>query len=313
MKREIVVGTRESKLAMWQARWVVDRLKESCPEYNYRIQGIRTLGDNILDVALAKIGGKGLFTKELEVALLGNEIDLAVHSMKDLPTDLPEGLVIGVVCKREYPGDVLISREGKRLEELPPGARIGTSSLRRCAQLLGFRRDFKMVNLRGNLNTRLRKLSEEGLDATVLAFAGVERLGWRERITQIIPYDICLPAVGQGSIGVEVRAGDDEILGLTQRIDDHESRCAVSAERALLKKLEGGCQIPVGALGTVEQGRLHLRGVVATLDGEWIIRSALQGDLREAEEIGVRLAEQLVRMGAGEILNQIRLGGDCCR
>jgi hydroxymethylbilane synthase len=170
-----------------------------------------------------------------------------------------------------------------------------------------------MVNLRGNLNTRLRKLSEEGLDATVLAFAGVERLGWRERITQIIPYDICLPAVGQGSIGVEVRAGDDEILGLTQRIDDHESRCAVSAERALLKKLEGGCQIPVGALGTVEQGRLHLRGVVATLDGEWIIRSALQGDLREAEEIGVRLAEQLVRMGAGEILNQIRLGGDCCR
>jgi hydroxymethylbilane synthase len=183
MKREIVVGTRESKLAMWQARWVVDRLKESCPEYNYRIQGIRTLGDNILDVALAKIGGKGLFTKELEVALLGNEIDLAVHSMKDLPTDLPEGLVIGAVCKREYPGDVLISREGKRLEELPPGARIGTSSLRRCAQLLGFRRDFKMVNLRGNLNTRLRKLSEEGLDATVLAFAGVERLGWRERIT----------------------------------------------------------------------------------------------------------------------------------
>jgi len=196
---------------------------------------------------------------------------------------------------------------------LPPGARIGTSSLRRCAQLLGFRRDFQMVNLRGNLDTRLRKLREEGLDAAVLAFAGVERLGLRERITQIIPFDICLPAVGQGAIGVEVRAEDDEILELTQKIDDYESRCAISAERALLKKLEGGCQIPVGALGTVEQGRLHLRGVVATLDGEWIIRSALEGDLRGAEEIGVRLAEQLVRMGAGEILNKIRLGGDCCR
>lgn len=313
MTREIVVGTRESKLAMWQAQWVVEGLKRRCPGYDYRIRGIRTQGDNILDVALAKIGDKGLFTKELETALLGGEIDLAVHSMKDLPTELPEGLIIGAVCERAYPGDVLISREGKRLDELPPGALIGTSSLRRCAQLLSFRRDLKMVNLRGNINTRLRKLGEEGLDATVLAFAGVDRLGWRERITQLIPLEICLPAVGQGSVGVEVRAGDKEILELVRHVEDYESRCAISAERALLKKLEGGCQIPVGALGTVKEGRLTLRGVVATLDGEWIIHSTLEGDPREAEETGIRLAEQLVRMGAGEILSQIRLGGDCCR
>jgi hydroxymethylbilane synthase len=312
MTREIVVGTRESKLAMWQARWVVDSLKESCPEYNYRIQGIRTLGDNILDVALAKIGDKGLFTKELEVALLSGEIDLAVHSMKDLPTELPEGLAIGAVCKREYPGDVLFSREGKRLEELPPGALIGTSSLRRCAQLLSFRSDFKMVNLRGNIDTRLRKLREEGLDATVLAFAGVNRLGWRERITQIIPYEICLPAVGQGAIGVEVRAGDDEILKLTRKIEDYESWCAISAERALLKKLEGGCQIPVGALGAVHQGRLNLQGVVASLNGERIVRSSLEGKIRDAEKIGIRLADRLIKLGAGEILAKMRQGGGCC-
>lgn len=311
MKKEIVVGTRESRLAMWQAHWVADRLREVSPEYSYRIVGIRTQGDNILDVALAKIGDKGLFTKELELAMLRGEIDMAVHSMKDLPTELPEGLVIGAICQREYPGDVLISREGKKLEELPPGAIIGTSSLRRCAQLLRYRGDLKMANLRGNINTRLRKLEEEKLDATVLAYAGVHRMGWGDRITQMIPLEICLPAVGQGSVGVEMRVDDEEVRNLVGKIDHYESRTAITAERALLKKLEGGCQIPVGALGTVEKGRLRLEGVVASLDGEQLVRSSLAGDVREAAEIGVKLAENLVRLGAGEILRKMRQENRC--
>jgi len=306
MKREIVVGARESRLAMWQANWVAERLKEASPSYNYRIVGIRTKGDNILEAALAKIGDKGLFTKELEVAMLRGEIDMAVHSMKDLPTELPEGLAVGAICRREHPGDVLISREGKKLAELPPGALVGTSSLRRCAQLLRYRGDLRVVNLRGNINTRLRKLEEEKLDAIVLAYAGVRRMGWEERITQMIPFEICLPAVGQGSVGVEVRAGDEEARELAAGIDHRESRLAVSAERAFLKKLEGGCQIPIGALGTIANRRLRLEGVVASLDGKQLIRSFLEGEAEEAPKIGVRLAENLLRAGAGEILKNIR-------
>ncbi len=311
MKQEVVVGTRESRLAMWQANWVVDRLKESNPEYSYRIMGISTQGDKILDVALAKIGDKGLFTKELELAMLRGEIDMAVHSMKDLPTELPEGLVIGAICRREYPGDALISREGKKLEELPAGALIGTSSLRRCAQLLNYRDNLKMVNIRGNINTRLRKLEEEKLDAIVLAYAGVNRMGWESRITQVLPFGICLPAVGQGSIGVELRAGDEEVLNLVGKIDHHESRVAITAERAFLRKLEGGCQIPIGALGTVENGHLHLEGVVASLDGRQLVRSSLTGDTEEAEKLGIKLADNLVQSGAGEILKKMRWENRC--
>jgi len=306
MQREIVVGTRESKLAMWQANWVVDNLKEANPAYHFRIVGMRTQGDNILDVALAKIGDKGLFTKELELAMLRGDIDLAVHSMKDLPTELPEGLTIGAVCRREYPGDVLIAKDGKSLAELPQGALIGTSSLRRCAQLLNYRADLKMVNLRGNINTRLRKLSEDGLDATILAFAGVTRMGWDDRITEMLPFNICLPAVGQGSIGVEVCRDNEEILRLVSRIDHTESHCAIQAERALLKKLEGGCQVPIGALGTVEGSRLMLEGLVASLDGKQLVRSSIAGGLGEAEKLGQRLAEELLEMGAGDILQEMR-------
>lgn len=311
MKQEIVVGSRESRLAMWQANWVVDKLRELCPRYSYRIVGIRTQGDNILDVALAKIGDKGLFTKELELAMLRGEIDLAVHSMKDLPTELPEGLTIGAVCEREYPGDVLIAREGRKLDELPEGAVIGTSSLRRRAQLLRYRRDLKMVNLRGNINTRLRKLEEEKLDATILAYAGVHRMGWENRISQMIPYDVCLPAVGQGSVGVEVRAGDREIMDLVNMLDHFESRCAITAERAFLKKLEGGCQIPIGALGIVDSGKLHLEGVVASLDGEELVRSSLAGSAGEAREIGLELAGKMMQLGAGEILRKVRQENRC--
>ncbi len=306
MKQEIVVGTRESKLAMWQAGWVVELLKGVHPEYSYRIEGIRTTGDNILDVALAKIGDKGLFTKELEHALLRGEIDMAVHSMKDLPTELPGGLAIGAICQRAHPGDVLISREGKMLGELPEGALVGTSSLRRCAQLLHYRRDLKMTDLRGNINTRLRKLEEGHFDATVLAFAGVHRMGWDDRITQLIPFEICLPAVGQGAIGVEVRADDEKVRNLVNKIDHLESRQAITAERAMLKKLEGGCQIPIGALGTLKNGRLNIEGVVASLDGKELVRSSLVGDAGDAAGTGLRLAEMLIRLGAGDILNKIR-------
>ncbi|BAF59153.1 MAG: hydroxymethylbilane synthase [Pelotomaculum sp.] len=306
MKREIAVGTRVSKLAMWQARWVVDRLKELCPGCSFRIVGIRTLGDRILDAALVKIGDKGLFTKELEAAMLRGEIDMAVHSMKDLPTELPEGLVIGAVCKREHPADVLVSRRGKKLDELPGGALVGTSSLRRCAQLLWYRDDLRMVNLRGNINTRLRKLEEENLDAAVLAYAGLFRMGRQDAITQVIPFDICLPAVGQGSIGVEVRSDDGEVLELVKKIDHRESRLAVFAERAFLRRLEGGCQVPVGALGTVENDRLRLEGVVATPDGKQLVRSFVEGNGGDAAAIGLRLAEKLLELGAGEILKRAR-------
>jgi len=309
--KEIVVGTRESRLAMWQASWVIDRLKESGAKNSFRIAGIRTHGDNILDTALSKIGDKGLFTKELEHALLRGEIDMAVHSMKDLPTELPESLVIGSICQREYPGDVLISREGLKLEDLPQGALIGTSSLRRCAQLLGYRGDLKMTNLRGNINTRLRKLQEGEFDATVLAYAGIHRMGWDDRITQLIPYEICLPAVGQGSIGLEVREGDQEVLGLVKNIDHAESRQAITAERAFLKELEGGCQVPIGAMAVAQSGCIRLEGVVASLDGKNMVRSSSEGSSGEAWNIGTNLALKLVQLGAGEILTKMRQGFGC--
>lgn len=311
LKNEVVVGTRESRLAMWQACWVVEQLKKVKPELSCRIKGIRTQGDNILDVALAKIGDKGLFTKELEYAILRGEIDMAVHSMKDLPTTLPEGLSIGAVCEREYPGDVLISSDGKNLAELPAGALIGTSSLRRAAQLLYYRKDYKMVNLRGNVQTRIKKLDENKFDATVLAYAGVRRMGLDHRISQVIPIEIMLPAVGQGSIGVEAASSNDEILDLLKNIDHQESRQAVRAERAFLKKLEGGCQVPIGAHAVVEGGCLRLEGAVVSLDGVNMVRSSIIGDVTEAEAIGVKLAERLLESGAEEILSRMRQENSC--
>lgn len=296
---------------MWQACWVVEQIKKVKPELSCRIKGIRTQGDNILDVALAKIGDKGLFTKELEYAILRGEIDMAVHSMKDLPTTLPEGLSIGAVCEREYPGDVLISRDGKNLAELPAGALIGTSSLRRAAQLLHYRKDFKMVNLRGNVQTRIKKLDENRFDATVLAYAGVRRMGLDHRISQVIPIEIMLPAVGQGSIGVEAASSNAEILDLLKNIDHQESRQAVRSERAFLKKLEGGCQVPIGAHAVAEGGCLRLEGAVVSLDGVNMVRSSIIGDVSEAEAIGVKLAERLLEEGAAEILSRMRQENSC--
>lgn len=306
MTGNVIIGTRDSTLAMWQAEWVTSALRRANPGLNFYIRGMKTKGDNILDVALAKIGDKGLFTKELELALLNGEINLAVHSMKDLPTKLPGGLAIGAVCEREYPGDVLISKNGEKLEELKKGARIGTSSLRRRAQLLYYRPDFQIVDLRGNLTTRLRKLRETDLDAVVLAYSGIKRLGYEDLITQLIPFNICLPAVGQGSIGVEIRI-DDTITGnIVAGIDHEQSRIAIVAERSFMQRLEGGCQVPIGALGRVENNMVFLEGVVADLHGKNAVRHSISGPVQNAGELGASLAEMLLDMGADKILTQTR-------
>lgn len=306
MAREIIVGTRDSALAMWQTNWVVDNLKKLNPDYSFRIVSMKTQGDKILDVALAKIGDKGLFTKELESAMLDRQIDLAVHSMKDLPTVLPAGLMIGAICERVDPRDVVISRDGIPLEQLPHGAKVGTSSLRRCAQLLHFRSDLQLDPLRGNLNTRMAKLEKNNLDAIILAAAGVERLGWGDRITQRLSADICLPAVGQGSIGIEIRENDPEVYEVVKKLNHFPSEAAIKAERALLKKLEGGCQIPIGALGIVEGEQLTLKAVVAGLDGKELVRSSISGKAEDAAQLGETLAGQLIEMGADKILKTVR-------
>lgn len=306
MTRTIRIGTRESALAVWQARWVQQRLAGCWPEYRFELVGMKTKGDKILDTALARIGDKGLFTKELEQAMLRGEIDLAVHSMKDLPTKLPAGLFVAAVCPREYPGDALVSRRGLALQQLPPGARIGTSSLRRQAQLKHYRPDLQFVTVRGNVQTRLRKLQELELDALVLACAGLVRLELQEHITQRLPFDIVLPAVGQGSIGVEARQDDDFIINLLKPLDHPPSRAAIMAERAFLQRLEGGCQVPIGALGLVDGERLTLQGVVADLDGRELVRDSITGTTAAAEALGVQLAEILLARGAARILQDTR-------
>ena len=303
---DVIIGTRDSSLAMWQAQWVSSALRRANPGLDFSIRGMKTKGDNILDVALAKIGDKGLFTKELELALLKGEIHMAVHSMKDLPTKLPAGLTIGAVCEREYPGDVLISKNGEKLDELKKGARIGTSSLRRRAQLLYYRPDLQMVDLRGNLTTRLRKLRETDLDAVVLAYAGIKRLGYENLITQLIPLSICLPAVGQGSIGVEIRVDDTKTRNIIAGIDHKKSKIAITAERAFLQRLEGGCQVPIGALGRVENNMVFLEGVVADLHGKNAVRHSIFGPVQNARELGASLAQMLLDMGADKILTQTR-------
>jgi hydroxymethylbilane synthase len=307
MAREIVVGTRDSALALWQTNWVVESLKALNPEINFRIVEMKTQGDKILDVALAKIGDKGLFTKELEVAMIDRTIDFAVHSMKDLPTKLPEGLKIGAICERYEPGDVVISHKGYTLANLPHGAKVGTSSLRRKAQLLKYRPDVNIQDLRGNLNTRLAKLEREDFDAIILAAAGIERLGWKEKITERIDYNISLPAVGQGSIGIEIRENDEFVQEVVGKLNHDPSQIAITGERALLRKLEGGCQIPIGSLGVVDGDNLTLHGVVASLDGKQLLRAQISGNIEEAEVLGIQLAENLIAMGADEILKQVRL------
>ncbi|SFG01817.1 hydroxymethylbilane synthase [Desulfotomaculum arcticum] len=306
MLGKILIGSRDSDLAMWQSKWVAEQLRKHNPSLPVVINGMKTKGDNILDVALAKIGDKGLFTKELEHALLAGRISLAVHSMKDLPTELPGGLIIGAICEREYPGDVLIAKNGEKLNDLKAGARIGTSSLRRRAQLLNYRPDFKMLDIRGNLTTRLRKLKELDLDAVVLAYAGIKRMGFEHLISDYIPFNICLPAVGQGAIGVELRANDCATMDVISAIDHKITRIAIEAERSFMKRLEGGCQVPIGALGRVENGHLTLEGIVADLHGTQAVRQSISGPAEKAEHLGEKLAEMLLEQGAGEILTRAR-------
>ncbi|MHB1126279.1 MAG: hydroxymethylbilane synthase [Bacillota bacterium] len=306
MKREIVIGSRDSALALWQTQWVLEALEQMHPEYRFRVEKIKTQGDKILDVALAKIGDKGLFTKELELAMQEGDIDLAVHSMKDLPTQLPAGLTVGAVCLREVPNDVVISHKGYTLDTMPIGAKVGTSSLRRRAQLLQYRPDLDILDIRGNLNTRMAKMEREDMDGIILAAAGVVRMGWADKIVQRIPFDICLPAVGQGSIGVEIREENTEVQELVSALNHRDSAMAITAERALLRQLEGGCQIPIGALGRVEGEHLHLDGLVASLNGRRVIRASLQGPVKHAADIGRRLAADLKGMGAAEILAEVR-------
>lgn len=303
---KIVIGTRGSKLALWQTNRIRDEIGRLYPEMEIEVRVISTKGDRVLDVSLPKLGeeSKGLFTKELEDAMLSRQIDLAVHSLKDLPTELPEGLHIGAISEREDVRDALVARRGiSSFDDLPEGARIGTSSLRRQAQILAARRDLDLDPIRGNVDTRLQKLDSGMYDAIILASAGLRRLGLAERITQYIPQEFMLPAVGQGALAVETRSDDPSIDGIVRRLEHEPTRLACQAERALLKGLGGGCLVPIAALGTVDAGRLRLKGLVARPDGSEIVRGEDEGSPEEAEEIGRRLAEDLLRRGADRVLN----------
>jgi hydroxymethylbilane synthase len=305
MPSELNIGTRGSPLALFQANWVKDQLSRTHPDLNVTLVKIKTTGDKIQDAPLAKIGGKGLFVKEIEEALLQKRIDLAVHSIKDVPTEFPEGLHLSVITRREDPRDVLISKDGRTLRELVQKAKVGTSSLRRQAQLLHFRNDLELIPLRGNLDTRLRKLRTTNLDAIVLALAGVKRLGLEGRITEIIPTDISLPAIGQGALGIETRIDDREVEGRIRFLNDRESSIAVTSERAFLKKLEGGCQVPIAAYARTVGTTLHIDGLVGTIDGKRLIRHHREGPIDQAESLGIELAEVLLSQGAKEVLDEV--------
>ncbi|MET0648065.1 MAG: hydroxymethylbilane synthase [Pyrinomonadaceae bacterium] len=306
---ELIIGSRGSKLALWQSEWVKARLEALDPGVKVRIGIIKTMGDVRTDVPLSTIGGQGAFTKELEVALLDRRVDVAVHSLKDLPTVTPEGLSITATPEREDPRDALVLRAGSAaransLTGLADGAVVGTSSLRRIAQLKHLRPDVRIKDLRGNVDTRLRKLDEGEYDALILASAGLRRLGFGERISAAIAQEEMLSAVGQGSLGVETRSDDAETNALVSRLDDPRTRAAVLAERALLRSLGGGCQVPIAAHATVEGDRLKLDGLVATLDGTQVLRESHEGDATDAARIGEELAARLLERGAGDLLKE---------
>jgi hydroxymethylbilane synthase len=301
----VTIGTRGSKLALWQANWVKDAIRAHHPDVPVELAVIKTRGDKILDVPLAKVGGKGLFVKEIEEALLDGRIDLAVHSMKDMPADIPEGLCIGAIPGREEPRDVLITRSGQPLDLMKTGSRVGTSSLRRSAQLLHVRPDLNIVPLRGNLDTRLKKLQSEPLDAIVLAAAGVRRLGLADRITQILDESVMLPAVGQGALCIETRDKDPRIASVVAALDDLPTRKVVMGERAFLNRLEGGCQVPIAGHGHIDKNGYTITGLVCDVDGSHQIKQARTGPDTRSEQIGLELAEALLAEGAGEILERL--------
>lgn len=305
MNNTLRIGTRGSQLALWQANWVKEQLIRHHPDLDVEILTIKTTGDKILDVPLAKVGGKGLFVKEIEEALLAGDIDLAVHSMKDVPTELPDGL--GIVCtsRREDPRDAVLSHDGTALLDLPQGARVGTSSLRRQAQIKANRPDFNIEPLRGNINTRLRKLKEGQYDAIILALAGVKRLGWEAEVTETIDPDVMLPAIGQGALGIEARLNDEKTLQRLEFLDHPETASCVGAERAFLHRLEGGCQVPIAAHATMDDGTVTLTGLVAGVEGDRIIRKEASAPSSGAADLGRRLAEDILAAGGREILEEV--------
>jgi hydroxymethylbilane synthase len=302
--KKVRIGTRGSQLALYQANVVADFLRKSHPQIAVEVVTIKTTGDKILDSPLSKIGDKGLFTKEIEKALLESEIDCAVHSLKDLPTALPAGLEIIAFSEREDVRDALIAQDSMKLLELPKGASLATGSLRRRSQLLHMRSDLILVDIRGNLNTRLRKLEEEGYAGMILAYAGIKRLGMADRVTEILRPEIMLPAVGQGIIAVEAHEDNREMTELLQSYNDTASQTSALAERAFLRRLEGGCQVPIGVYASLE--KKELTGMVASLDGEKLIKDSVHFDPRNPDKTGDDLAVKLLNLGADKILDEIR-------
>lgn len=306
--RTIRIGSRKSQLALVQTHWVKEQLQKAFPDRIFEVHTMSTQGDKILDVALAKIGDKGLFTKELEVGMLQQEIDFAVHSLKDLPTNLPESLVLGCVTERENPADAMVvhqKHKDKSIATLPEGAIVGTSSLRRLAQLRHHFPHLAFKDIRGNLNTRLQKLDAGEYDAIILAVAGLHRLGMSDRIDQILPDEVSLHAVGQGALGIECRADDAEVLSILKAIEHIPTRDRTLAERAFLRKLEGGCQVPIGVNTQIEGDSLTLTGLVASVDGKKLVKDTITGLASDAEQLGIELAQRLRQQGATEILEEI--------
>jgi len=305
MTDTIRIATRKSPLAMWQAEHVADALRNAHPGINVEIHGMSTQGDKILDTPLAKIGGKGLFVKELEARMLEGDADIAVHSMKDVPVELPDGLHLAVIMQREDPRDAFVSNTHASFEELPEGAVVGTSSLRRQCQLSDRRPDLVIKSLRGNVNTRLRKLDEGEYDAVILAAAGLIRLGFGERIrTSLDPAD-SLPAIGQGAVGIECRADDQRINELLAPLHHADTASCVTAERAMNTRLEGGCQVPIGGHAILQDGEIWMRGLVGTVDGSEIIRAEIRGPREQADALGTTLADELLEHGAKDILREL--------
>lgn len=304
MAKKLVIGTRGSQLALWQANWVKSELEKK-HGIEVELEVIKTTGDKILDVPLSQVGGKGLFVKEIEEALLDGRVQLAVHSMKDVPTEFPEGLSLRCITEREDPRDIAIVKDGVKFLDLPKGATVGTSSLRRQSQILNDRADFKIVDVRGNLDTRIRKLEEGEFDAVILAGAGIRRLGWEEKITEYFDPEYMLPAIGQGALGIETKTDDDETNALVDFFNHSDTSDVVIAERALLKRLDGGCQVPIAAFGVIEGETMLLKGIVASVDGKRIVKDEITGSRADAESLGVVLAERLLGEGAYEILKEL--------
>ena len=299
------IGTRGSRLALAQSRWVKEKIEKGHPDIRVELVSIKTTGDKILDAPLSEVGGKGLFVKEIEEALLSRKIHMAVHSMKDVPAELPEGLTLSAFPEREDPRDALISRGNLTVEQLPFGSRVGTSSLRRAAQLLHMRPDLKIVSLRGNVDTRLRKLESGDLRAIILAAAGLKRLGLSGLISHTISEDMVLPAIGQGALGLEVRSDDHDTVAILDFLDHEPTRLTVKAERAFLKELEGGCQVPIAAFARLIGTKLHLKGLVAELDGSGLVMDEITGTAAQAGRLGVELARKLLASGADKILKHV--------